>query len=132
MHRMRVRNRGGTRRGRVHCGKLLRCRSLRSAVNIDDETIRIRQKKGRILGHVVDIQHHASHIRRGLRDPYPLEKAVISHREALSDKIAGKPRAMKIEEDTVRRRDAGGLILHLIAKIDGNPRVRRGRPVPDP
>jgi len=131
VHGVRVGDGGGARRGGVDGGELLGGGGFASAVDVDDETVRIRQKEGRVLGDVVDVKNDAGDVGCGLRDTDALEKAFVGDGEGFADKVAGEMGAVEIEEDAVGRRDAGGFVLNLVAEIDGDAGVGGGGPVAD-
>ena len=122
--RLRLRHRSLNRRACT--------RRLRRPVDVDDQPVRIRQQKRRVLRHIVHIQHHPGHIRSGLRGPDSLQKAVVRHREAPAHQLRAQLRPVQVEKDSIRVRNPRRLELYLVAKVDRHPGIRRRRPVPDP
>ena len=103
----------------------LRSRRPRTSMDVDDEPIRVRQQKRRILRDIVHIQHHARHVVGILRRADALQKSIIGNREGLARQFLRQPRAMQVEVNAVGAGHARRLILHLVAKVDGDTRVRR-------
>ena len=81
-------------------------------MNINNQPVRIRQQKRRILRHLVHIQHHPRHVTRKLRRTNPRQKTIVRHRKALAGKLLCQPRIVQIKKDAVRMLDARRLVLH--------------------
>ena len=105
-------------------------------MNINNQPIRIRQQKRRVLRHVMHIQHHPRHLTRKLRRPHPGQKPIIGHIEALARQLRRQPRMPQVEEDAIRILHPRRLILHLFSRrhiqINRHPRITRRRPMPNP
>ncbi len=101
-------------------------------MNINNQPVRIRQQKSRILRHIIYIQHHPRHIVRELCRPYLLQEPIIRHRKALPHQLLRQPSPMQIKINPVRIRHPSRLISHIIPEIDRHPRISRSRPMPNP
>ncbi len=110
------------------CGTCLRA-TLLPAMDIDNEPVRIGQQKRRVLRHVIHIQHDARAVAGVLRGADAFQKAIIHYFKALADQFRRQPGAMQIEEDAIRARHTRCLVLHGIAQVNGDARVRGRGPV---
>src|SRR5204863_1131428 len=97
-------------------------------VNVDDQPIRIWQDEGRVLGEVIDFEHHARHIRLVLRDAYLLQQTVFNV-VALANQLRREPAVVQVEEDAIGRGNSPGFVLYFVFEIDGDARVVRRGPV---
>ena len=105
-------------------------------MNINNQPIRIRQQKRRVLRHLMHIQHHPRHLIRELRRTDLRQKSIIGHRKALARQLRRQPCMVQIEEDAIRILHPRRLILHVLARIhvqvDRHTRIARRRPMPNP
>jgi hypothetical protein len=93
--RRRLHHRRHPRSGHLHRSHHIAARPLQpdpcslsfAPMNIDNQPVRIRQQKRRVLRHIVHIQHHPRHIVRVLRRPNLLQKSVVRHRKALAHQL---------------------------------------------
>jgi hypothetical protein len=86
---------------------------------INNQPLRIRQKKRRVLRYLRHIQHHARHIATRLRRANPRQEAAVRHGKALAFQLRRQLRMVQIEEDAVRMLHPRRLILHLVTVIAG-------------
>ena len=104
---------GVFRRGRIrHIHR--RCGRARLApMNIDDQAVRIRQQKRRVVAHVAYIEHDARNVVGKLRRANPLQITVVGHFHGSANQLRRKLHAMKIKKDAVRIGHARRFVLHL-------------------
>ena len=66
-------------------------------MNVDDQAVGIRQKKGVVIRKIVDLKHHPRATRRKLSHTNFLEEAVI-HIEALAHQSGGELGVAQVKE----------------------------------
>ena len=107
-----------------------RCGRARLApMNIDNQAVRIRQQKRRVVAHVAYIEHDARNVVGKLSRANPLEIAVVGHFHRSANQFRGELHAMKIKKDAVRIGHARRFVLHLGIQIDCHARINIRRPM---
>ncbi len=101
------------------------------AVDIDDQPVRIRQQEGFVVRKIGHFEHNPRAPGLKLRHTNLLQEPVV-HVEALAHQRRGQLGAAQVEENAVRTGNARRTELDVALQVDGDARVVRRRPVPDP
>ena len=99
-------------------------------MDIDDQAIGIGQQKGRVIGDVIDLKHHAHHALLKLGDAHPAQEAV-GDLKGFADQRGSQLGVVQVKEDAVGIGDAPASYFTSCSKIDGDAGVVGGGPVTD-